>query len=63
MKIKVTSDEVRMLIDVLKGEEMRMHELIRDYPSSGDWYERRLEAVGNVKDRLKAIRRIKYTRV
>ena len=63
MKIRVTNDEVRMLIDVLKGEEMRMHELTRAYPSSGDWYERRLEAVGNLKDRLKAIRRVNFTRV
>lgn len=58
MKIKITNDEVRLLIDVLKGEEMRMHELVRDYPSSGDWYARRLAEVGKVKDRLKAARKV-----
>lgn len=61
MRIGLADTEVRLLIDVLKGEEMRMHELIRDSSGGkvfeGDWYQKRLDAVGALKDRFKVVRK------
>ena len=56
-KIKFTNDEVRLAIDVLKGEEMRLHAIRQDAPTGApDWFDQRVDEVAALKERFKMVR-------
>ena len=57
MKFKLTNDEVRLLIDVLKGEAGRLHKHRQTDERSGDWVDRRIDFVDALSERFKAVRK------
>ncbi len=57
LTLRFTDEEVRLLIDVLKGEEHRLQDVRRDEGDLvGDWLQRRLDAVEALHARLQAAR-------
>ena len=56
MKIVLTNDEARLLIDTLKGEEMRLHRAAasEEADTEGDWFQKRVDEVATLKAYLKA---------
>lgn len=55
MKLKLTNDEVQLLIDVLKGEAGRLRQHRKTDERSGEWVDRRIVFVDALTDRLKAM--------
>ena len=57
LTLRFTDEEVRLLIDGLKGEEHRLQDVRRDEGDLvGDWLQRRLDAVEALHARLQAAR-------
>ena len=57
MRLNFTNDEVRMLVDVLKGEAGRLHRHRQTDERSGDWVDRRIVFVDDLTERFKAVRK------
>ena len=57
MRLNFTNDEVRMLIDVLKGEAGRLYRHRQTDERSGDWVDRRIDFVDELTERFKAVRK------
>ena len=57
MRLNFTNDEVRMLIDVLKGEAGRLHRHRQTDERSSDWVDRRIDFVDELTERFKAVRK------
>ena len=48
----LSQEDLRLLVDVCKGEEMRLQDQ-RHGEDTPDWLDRRLEEVADLRDRLK----------
>ncbi len=57
MRLNFTNDEVRLLIDVLKGEVGRLHHHRQLDEIPGDWLDRRIDFVDELTERFKAVRK------
>jgi len=55
--ISLTNGDVRLLVDVLAGEQIRLNEFARDNDivDQGDWLQQRRDLVGALKERLKEV--------